>query len=186
MSKFALPIIVIGICAGTYFMYINPTVSDVKDLSQKKSSYNQVLAGSKEVAAKRDDVFTDYNNISLNDINKLDKIVPEIFNSVLFANDINAMASRNSLVVEEFVVDPQRTEDRDAMINQGENNLYKTTIITFRLVGQYRQFIDFLTELESNLRLVDVVGLTIKTVGGQRSTSDSLEYSLEINTYSLR
>ncbi|MCX6702235.1 MAG: hypothetical protein NTX96_03535 [Candidatus Zambryskibacteria bacterium] len=184
--KFALPLITIGICIGTYFIYISPTVSEVKGLSLKKANYDEVLLKSKELKDKRDAVLIDYNNISNADIDKLNKIIPEIFNSVLFANDVNAMASGNNLVVKDFKIDPQRTEDRDLMINQQKSNPYKTTIITFRLVGQYGQFVKFLTALESNLRLIDVVNLSIKTIGGQKSTDNSLEYLLEMNTYSLR
>lgn len=184
--KFALPIIIIAICVGMYFIYIGPTVSEVKALSLQKANYNDVLSKSRELKAKRDDVLIDYNNISNSDIDKLNKIIPETFNSVLFANDINSIAGRNNLVIKDFKVNPQRTEDRSTMTNQQKNNSYKTTIITFKLVGQYSQFVRFLIDLESNLRLVDVVKLSIKTVGGQRSTDESLEYLLEINTYSLR
>lgn len=184
--KYILPLIIIGICVGMYFVYISPTVSLVKTLSLKKANYDQVLLQSKQVAAQRDDVFTEYSNISGTDIDKLDKIIPETFNSVLFANDISAMASRNGLIIKDFKIDPSRTEDRTLMINQIKNNPYGTTVATIRLNGQYSQFVNFLNDLESNLRLVDVTKLSIKTIGGQKSTDNSLEYTLEINTYSLK
>jgi Tfp pilus assembly protein PilO len=184
--KSALSLVVVGICIGMYFVYISPAVSEVKSLSLKKASYDNVLLKSKEVVAKRDEIFVEYNNIPKDSIDKLNKIVPETFNSVLFANDINAMASSNGLAVKDFKVNPQRTEDRDTMTNQQAVNPYITTVVTFRLVGQYSQFIKFLTDIESSLRLLDVVNLSVKTLGGQKSTDDSLEYLLEINTYSLR
>jgi predicted DNA-binding protein (UPF0251 family) len=184
--KFILPLIIIGICVGTYYVYINPVASEVTALRLQKSNYDEVLLKSKELKAQRDDILVDYNNISDADISKLNKIIAETFNSVLFANDISAMAGRNNLAIKDFKVDPQRTEDRELMFNQTKNSPYKVTIITVRLVGQYSQFIKFLTELESNLRLVDVVKLSIKTLGGARSTDNSLEYLLELNTFSLR
>lgn len=184
--KSALSLVVMGICVGVYFVYISPTVSEVKSLSLKKASYDNVLVQSKEVVAKRDSIFIDYNSIPKDDIDKLNKIVPETFNSVLFANDINALASSNSMAVKDFKVNPQKTDDREAMTNEQVAKPYMTTVVTFRLVGQYSQFIKFLTDLESSLRLLDVVNLSVKTLGGQMSTDNSLEYSLEINTYSLR
>ena len=184
--KLILPLTIITICIGMYFIYISPSVSEVKALSLKKANYDEVLLKSRELKAQRDDVLIDYNNISLANINKLNKIIPEIFNSVLFANDVNALASRNNLVVKDFKVDPQRTEDRELMLSQQNKNPYKTTVVTFRLVGQYGQFVRFLVDIESNLRIADVTKLSIRTVGGQRSTDNSLEYLLEINTFSLR
>jgi len=85
-----------------------------------------------------------------------------------------------------ILIDPKRTEERDVMLTQKKEAPYKTAIVTFRLIGQYDKFIKFLTDVESSLRLIDVTKLSIKTVGGQRATDDSLEYSLEMNTYSLK
>jgi Tfp pilus assembly protein PilO len=184
--KFILPIIVLGMCVATYFLYISGTADEVRALSMKKASYDVVLQTAKDVVALRDDVLAESNNISEANINKLNKIVPAIFNSVLFANDINSMASKNNLIVKDFRVNPQVTQDRILMISEQAPTPYKTTVIAFRMVGQYSSFVKFLTDLESNLRLVDVVGLSIRAMGGANSTDNSLEYLLEMNTYSLR
>jgi Tfp pilus assembly protein PilO len=184
--KLLIPLIIIGLCMGMYFMYISPTANEVKILSRQKASYDEVLLKSKEVGALRDDVFAEYNNISEVNINKLSKIVPDTFNSVMFANDMNALASKSNLVVKDFNIDPQRTEDRSLLLSGAKPNPYKATVVTLRLVGQYSSFAKFLKNLETSLRLVDVSSLTIRTLGGQKSTDDSLEYSLEMYTYSLR
>jgi Tfp pilus assembly protein PilO len=161
-------------------------MSDVKALSLKKSDYDQVLLKSKDLKVKRDNLLLEYNNISSTDIDKLNKIVPETFNSILFANDINAMALKNNMPIKDLKIDPQRTEDRELVANQQNNSPYNIVVVSFKVVGQYKQFVTFLSELESSLRLIDVVGLSIKTTGGQKSTDDSLEFLLEMNTYSLR
>ncbi len=184
--KSALSLIVVGICAGAYFLYISPLVSEVKTLSIKKTDYDKVLLESKNVVAKRDDVFAEYNNISAENLDKLNKVVPETFDSVLFANDLNAMASGDNLAVMDLKINPQITADREAMTSEPAAKPYVTTVITFRMTGQYQQFAKFLTDIESSLRLLDVVSLSVKTVGGTKPTDSSLEYSLEINTYSLR
>ena len=184
--KLITPLIIIGICVAAYFTYISKTVDDISILSSTKSSYEAVLKKADEVAVKRVELFKDYEGISKANIEMLNKVIPEMFNSVLFANDINAMASRNNLVVKDFKIDPKRTEERDVMLTQKKEAPYKTAIVTFRLIGQYDKFIKFLTDVESSLRLIDVTKLSIKTVGGQRATDDSLEYSLEMNTYSLK
>ncbi len=184
--KSILQIIILIVCVATYFMYISPTVAVVKALSAESSSYTNVLKKSQEIGIIRDNIWVDYNNISTGDTEKLKKIVPEKFNSVLFANDMNAIAGRHFLIVKDFKVNPQRTEDGGAVDSNQSVNPYKTTIVTFRVVGQYDQFVNFLKEIELSLRLVDVVSLSIKTVGGQKNTDGSLDYLLEMNTYSLR
>ena len=184
--KFSLPFIIIAISLGMYFFYINPTVAEIKTLSSKKVEYNNALVGAGELKAKRDDVLTQYNNISADNIDKLNKIIPATFNSVLFANDVNSIASGDGMSIKDFKVDEPTTDLRDTILSQSQNNLYKTTVITFSVIGQYSQFLKFIGSLESSLRLVDIVGLSVKTLGGQKSGDSPLQFLLEMNTYSLR
>lgn len=184
--KLITPIVIILICFGLYYTYISPTVMDIKSLSLKKSNYDEVLQKVEEVKKKKDDLLAEYNSISSVGIDKLNKIVPETFNSVIFVYEINVMAGKNNLVVKDFKVNVQKTEDRQDIINPQGGSVYKTSTVTFRLIGQYAQFISFLKDLESSLRITDVANLSIKTIGGDKASNESLEYLLEMNTYSLR
>lgn len=184
--KLALPFIIIAISIGVYFVYISPTVEEVRVLSAKKVEYSNALVGAEELKTKRDNVLIDYNNISGENIDKLNKIVPETFNSVLFANDVNAIASGYGLIVKDFKINEPKTDVRDVIINQPANRLYKTTVVTFSVDGQYGSFVKFIQNLESSLHLVDITGLSMKTLGGQKSADSPLQFLLEMNTYSLR
>ena len=167
-----------------YFFYIDPSFSEVKQLSLKKSGYNTVLEKSKELAIKRDSVLADYNSISQTDINRLDKIIPNEFNAVLFANDVSTLASGYGITVKDFKINEPKTEVRDVIINQPKNEGFKTITVSFRLSGGYSQFVRFLSDLESSLRLVDVTSLSVKPNSSQ--ASGLMDYLLEVHTYSLR
>lgn len=184
--KFFIPFIVIGICIGMYFVYINPTITEVQTLSTNKTEYNNILEKIKELSEKRDAILIEYNSIPESDKARLNKIIPETFNPSLFANDINSMASQNGLSIREFKVNEPKTEVREAIINQPQPTGYKTTVIAIKLNGQYSQFVKFLSNLESDLHLIDVLSLLIKPVGSGKSSDTSLEYLLEVRTYSLR
>ena len=184
--KFTTPFIVIAVSIGMYLVYISPTMTNVKLLNLKKSSQNNLLLKTKELAAKRDAILIDYNNISSSDISRLNKIIPDTFNPVLFINDVNGMVFRYGMVIKEFKVNESKTEIRDAILNRPKTEAYRTNVVTLRLQGQYSQFMKFLNDLELGSRLVDIVNLSIKPVGGQDSISGFLDYLLEINTYSLR
>src|SRR3989344_160437 len=97
--KLVLPLITIAVCIGMYFIYINPTIAEVKALSLKKVEYNNALIGAGELKKKRDNVLIDYNNISADNIDRLNKIIPERFNSVSFINDMNSIASGYGLII---------------------------------------------------------------------------------------
>ena len=184
--KLTFPIIIVVVCLGVYFLYINPTAMEVKTLSAKRVEYLTALEKSKELKVKRDAVLVDYNNISSDNIDRLNKIIPDTFNPVLFVNDMNVLASKYGMTVKDFRVDNPETPTRDAIITQPQGKTYKTTVITFRLDAPYSQFQGFLNDLESSLRLVDVTSLSVRSVGGQGGGGGVLDYLLEMNTYSLR
>jgi Tfp pilus assembly protein PilO len=184
--KLITPFIVIAICIGMYFFYISPTAMEVKALSLKKAEYNTVLEKSRELMIKRDEVLGNYNAISDTNIARLEKVIPETFDTVLFANDLNGMASQYGMTVKDLKVNEPKTEVRDTIINSSKNKTFKTTAVGFKVSGSYAQFTKFLESLESSLRIVDVVGLHIQSGANTKGSESPLDYTLEVNTYSLR
>ncbi len=184
--KFITPILVIIISVVIYYSFISSELGDVKALSVQKENYTNVLNEAKDVKAKRDQFINEYNNISPEDVGRLDKIMPAEFNAVSFANDINSIAAVDGLTLQGIV---SGAGDNSSTVIVGAPDAFKTTAVTATLVGQYPQFVKFLTDLETSLRLVDVVDLTITSTNSgsaQKAVSDVLQYRLTLNTYSLK
>lgn len=184
--KFFAPIIVVVVAVGMYFFYIDTALPEVQALREKKSKYDEVMQKAVALGVLRDGILKEYSSVSSDDSDRLNKLIPEKFNAVLFANDINTMIVNNGLSVKDFKTNPQRTEDRSLMNGDEQNVSYLTNIVTFKVIGDYDKFMKFLKEIESSLRLIDVVKLSIKNTGGTKSTDNFLEFTLEVNTYSLR
>ena len=183
--KAITPFLIIGICVGMYFIYIEPNFADIEVLRQKRDEYVNVLEKTKEIKTQRDVATASYNSISIDDIDKLNKMIPAKFDSVVFANDINTIGSKYGLTIESLKVNAPKTQARDVEESaKVKDNIYKTVTVTFTTRGQYEQFVKFLMDLESSLQLVDVGILSIKSGTGQK-TIDALEYELEVYTYSL-
>ena len=168
-----------------YFLYISPAITDVQDLSVKKDEYMNVLSKVQEIKAKRDALSTEYNSISSSDMEKLNKIIPEEFNSVQSANNINNIALKNGMFIKTFRESSASTSNQATGANGSEVGKYKTNIISITLIGQYNQLVSFLKDIESSLELMDVVSLSL-VGGGSKPTDTQYNYTLEINTYSLR
>ena len=126
----------------------------------------------------------DYNSIPQTDIDRLSKVVPATFNTVLFINDLNALASRYSLVLSDFKTADQNNSDGVQNPTVGAI-AYKSHLVSFRLKGEYSNFVDFLKNLESGLQLVDVMNLTLNSFISPGQDGD-MDYTLELNTYSLK
>ena len=190
--KALTPFIVIAICIGMYFIYISPTIADIQSLSTEKASYDNVLQQSKDLTSERDSLLATYNNISQSDITRLDKVVPDTFDGVTFANDINTIASHYGITVKDMKFNEPNAADRTAVGADRTHQVYKTTTVTFALDGQYQAFESFLKDVETSLRLIDVTLLSARALGAANSPNqkiqpgNTIEYTVQVNTYSLK
>ncbi|MES3005226.1 MAG: hypothetical protein V4690_03945 [Patescibacteria group bacterium] len=186
--KSIIQIAIICICGAIYMFYIKPTGDELKVLMSKKSQYDTVLVSSIELKNKRDEVNGEFRTISNENVDRLNKMIPDNFNPVLFANELSFMASKYGMLVRDFRVGEAQIDVREAIINQIEIQPYRTFTVSFSMTGQYSQFESFLRDAEVSLRLIDIVGLQLRSVGGQGggSVGNTYEYSLEVKTYSLR
>src|SRR3989344_6737957 len=160
--KLFSPFILILISVALYFLYISPSIAEVESLSAKKAEYANVLAQSKELKNKRDSVLAAYNGISEEDLARLNKIIPSSFDGVVFANEVNTLASRYGLSVKSFQVNQPTADARAQIVTEQKKGSYQSVAVTLTVNGDYNQFIVFLKEMETSLRLIDVGSLGIK------------------------
>ena len=169
-----------------YFLYISHAILDVKVLSIEKADYTNVLLKSQELKSKRDIVMNDYNNISENDIAVLNKIIPNKFDPIAVVSSINNIATKYGISLKSFKVDEPKVNGQDTMMVQTVVLPYKTSTLNITVSGGYNQFLFFLKDIESSLKLMDVNSLSIKSSGNEKLADNSLEYTLQISTYSLK
>jgi Tfp pilus assembly protein PilO len=190
--KLFLPFIIITICIGMYFLYISPTLAEISALRIQAADYANVLEKSKELIDKRNSARAAFDSISPDNISRLEKVIPETFDPVLFANDINVMAVRNGLVIRDLKLNDSTEKNRSLAGQSGESvpqpssASYKTYTVSLVLKGEYGNFRSFLRDLESSLRIIDTNRLSIRP-GTQRGKEASLSsFEMEVRTYSLK
>ncbi len=184
--KLLTPVAIILVCVGMYYLYISPAAMEAKSLAKKEAELSNVLQQVKVLTIKRDEVATSYNSIPQADIDKLNKIIPSKFDAVAFANDVNTIAMQNGLGFQNYITSSPNQSNQDA----GEviDALpYKTTEVSFKVIGKYQDFLKFLAIIEKDQRLMDVVGLKVEEYAKQDKNYNGLmQFDLKINTYSLK
>ncbi len=176
----------IALSIGIYFMYISPGVGEINALNAKKTEFEQVLLRAKELNDKRDTILTQKNNIPADELDKLNKIIPNTYDSVAFVNDMNNLAAQNGVTLKTSQ-DVVATEGTGAIVaDTAAVSPFKSNTVNFSVIGTYDNFLRFLTSLESSLRLVDVKSLNIKaSTDSKTGQVTGYEYKLEIAVYSL-
>ena len=188
--KQLMPIIILVVCVSMYFVYIKPEMATISEKRAHYTEYKKVIDEVQEIKAKREQLSAQYNSISPTDIDKINKIIPEKFDPVVFANDLNALASEYGISITSIRTDYSVANDKITDDTQVGDNPYRIIVVGFHVRGEYGKFLSFLEELETSLRLMDVTKLDIR--GGaaadpkQKSSVINLEYEVELKTYSLK
>ncbi len=184
--KSILSITVIAICVGMYFMYIKPLTVEIKMKTAEKAEFTKVLSKVKEIKEKREAVLAEYNSISPDEIERLNKIIPEKIDAISMLNNLSVVGERYGVVIKDFKLSENDPNNQD-VTGASHIGSHKTTGVTMHLSGNYDQFLNFLEDVEYSLSLIDVVSLNI--IPGPLSKTGQagvMEFALEANTYSLR
>lgn len=184
--KLLTPVLIIAISVGMYFMYISPTAMDVKVLNQQKIKLDNILEKAKELKIKRESVLLDYTSISESDLDRFNKVIPEKFDPVIFVNNMNTLAFQDSVTVGNFTISSLGSNNEGIVSDVAPVSTYKITSISFKVTGQYDNLLKFLNNLESSLNLFDVVNLSVEQLTSTGSNKNQMQFSLEMNTYSLK
>lgn len=175
-----------GLCVGMYFVYIRPTVVEIGTKRDKLTEYNGVIETTKELKDLRDSLSTKYNDIPADKLLMLSKIIPGKFDSVHFTNDLSAMATKYGMAIKTIRVSNPVSQQNQNDVQVGENT-YKTVNASFTVSGRYDQFSLFLKDLEASLRLIDVVGLSVKSGSAPKKGEEVImDFAFDIQTYSLQ
>jgi Tfp pilus assembly protein PilO len=208
MFRFATPIILVVIAVSGFFVFIQPTYKEITDLNTQIVSYNQALDNSRSFAEERDKLVNKNNSISLEDKSRLQKFLPDNVDNIRLILEIGNIASPYGMVLEDVKYDTltqssttsstsgtPATPSTSAKTTQS-NQDYGTWNLEFSTQGTYNNFLNFVKDLESNLRIVDISSIQFSSntgtgptgvgVGVTPNNSNIYKYSFKIKTYWLK
>lgn len=205
--KLILPISFLIISGVLFFVFINPTYGDVKQLRTDVSTYNIALNNSTELQKTRDSLIETYKNIKKEDKERLDHFLPSTINNIELILEVEKIASLHGMPVKDIKFDSMSvgvkdkstdTLNTDDSIITAEKNPkdylpYGIFPVSFVVEGDYDTFVSFLKDLEHNLRLVDIKSVSfsvpsiVTTTQGSNNTNPNIfSYSLNVETYWLK
>jgi len=200
MFRFATPVILIGIAAGGFFMFTDPLYNDISTIKAEVVSYNEALDNSKSLEAERDKLTQKYNAFDPGNLTKLEKLLPDSVSNIRLILEIEKIASPYGMVLKDVKYDTISTTaaTNPATGTQGTiktnttdqtlNKDYGTWDLEFSTQGTYNNFVNFVKDLESNLRIIDISSVQFASNTGATTTtsSDVYKYVFKIKTYWLK
>mgnify|MGYP001603578153 FL=1 len=157
--------------------YVQPALSKIEDLRAEQEVVTDTIDKAREVIRLRDKLSGTYNSIAPADIQKVRKFLPAGSAVSVFLVDLEVLAKEAEIHVQTIAF----TEEGGTNSEKSENIGMQTLTVTVRVEGTYEDFQKFLTLLERNLRLVDVVRINLK--GQSEEVKSNMQFDIELKAY---
>lgn len=197
MFRIIFPIISIIIAVVGIFGFVMPGYKELSTLKTQVAAYDQALNNSRSLEEERDKLTQKFNSINAVDLDKIEKLVPDNVDNIRLILEIEKLASPYGMVLKDVhyeVVSKDDQENKQTPKQGGStknmNSEYGSWDLEFTTEGSYNDFVSFVSDLEQNLRIVDVVSVqfssgssdNINKTGSQKP----YKYKFKIKTYWLK
>lgn len=182
-------------------MFTNPSYARIKTLRAQNAQYSEALANSRKLQEERDALGQKYNSIPPASLARLMKFLPDTADNIRLIIDIQRIGQTYGLTLSSIKYDAKQanggntpgsnTVSAPAINTAGDlaaaSADYGTFSLEFSVQSTYENFLKFMGDLESSLRLVDIQSVTFNA-DSSSTTSDNGKtvFTVKLNTYWLK
>lgn len=196
MARTIISITGIIVAGLVFFYYTRPAYDNINVLQAQIGQYDQALDKSAELQKLKDTLLSRYNAFDPNAKIRLQKMVPDHVDNIRLILDIDSLAGRFGMALQNVIISaPGDGGDQTVIgaISSGKQK-YDSLTLKFSVRSTYANFVKFMEQLESSLRMVEVVSLTITpesaagalAQSGGLSGGNNYKYDITIRTFWLR
>jgi len=192
MVRLIITIVAFALALGIFFMYTQPTYDSTRELKDKIRQYNQALDKAAELQQLKQALLSRYNAFDPADLSRLQKLLPDHVDNVRLILDIDNLAGRYGMALQNVVISTpgkdKENEEESSLGAIGESQQkFDSLTLQFSTQATYPLFMQFLQELESSLRIVDLVSLTLTPeTDATASKEPTYSFDITIKTYWLK
>ena len=190
MTKAILSVLFIGGAVLTFVLYVSPTYDDVQNNRAAVERFDEALAKTREIQQLKNDLLSRYNLFAGSNLDRLQKMLPDHVDNVRLVLDMDSIASQYGIRIQNVSVQQQldaRAGSSGTVLNGGDtqNRPYQSLILQFEVVATYDEFVLLLRDLESSLRIVDLVSLSVRPRASTTTTDPIYTFGVSLRTYWL-
>jgi Tfp pilus assembly protein PilO len=191
--KFIFPSILIAIALGVFLSFVNPTYQEIKVLKANSAVYDSALTNSQRLQEQRDALSARYRTFPTENLSKLAKLLPDNVDNIRLIIDVQQMAQTYGMSISSIKFDSTATVNAPAAGNQmaaanagdirDAQKDYGTFNLEFSTTGSYDNFLKFLKDLETSLRVTDIQSISFSS---DQDTKTGYTYVVKLKTYWLK
>ena len=201
MFRYLVPTILTGAAIAGFFVFAKPIMGEISDVKQEIASYNEALDNANALENERDKLTTKLNSIDPVNLSKLEKLLPDSVDNIRLILEIEKIASPYGMLLKDVTYDSTTNTGNSSKPNtqsgiSGDQTQKDTTkgygewSLGFSTQGSYTNFLSFVKDLESNLRMVEIQSITFSSGEGvslgKVQPSDYYKYDFKIKTFWLK
>lgn len=199
--RYILLLIIIGASLAAFFMVVKPRYDKLQAVKNEVSTYDESLETAEQLKISREELIAKYNSIPKSDLDNIKTLLPDSVDNIRLIIQLDSLATKNGLSIlrnvdyksDALVAASSGSPDAAATDMSGIESArrpYGELTVSFQTQGQYANFLAFLSDLEQNLRLVDVtaVDFTVASSDGSsgQALASNLSYKVTLKTYWLK
>jgi Tfp pilus assembly protein PilO len=188
MTHRILPIVALLIAGGLFFGYVHPTYTGkVATLSQEIQTLDGALSAAKRFQAKESELAAEKAQLPAEQLARLETYLPDGVDNVQLILDLNALAARSGLALSDFNVEdagapqPNAPESSRGPLSLQSATPTESLNLSLKATGTYAALRTFLAGVETSLRPLDLVDITLVD-----STTGVYTYQMTFRFYWLR
>jgi Tfp pilus assembly protein PilO len=190
MNRNLMPIILIVIAIGVFYTFTDSRITGLKAIQATNSQYLSAINNSVELISQRDAILKKYNTISTTDQARLNTMLPDNVDNVRLIIDINGIASRHGFSLQNISTSADSSKTSTPAVstiseNSGASDQtpsYGAVTVSFGFTSSYQNFLAFMQDIQSSLRILDISQLSVSP----GATPGSYSYSMQLTTYWLK
>jgi Tfp pilus assembly protein PilO len=185
MTRIIFAFLFLIAAAAIFWQWTLPAYEQIKILEEEKAVVEEALANSRQLQKLRDEILSQYNIVSQDELNRLNKLLPSQLDTDSLITMLESRAQAHGLLLKKI---DTVSSARQAQTSQGQLGqegaliaappLYETAPLIFPISGPYNSVISFLKDLEKNIRLIDVGSLSFSS-----AAADIYEFNVSAKLY---
>lgn len=195
MMKIFTTVLALAIAGAVFIIYTQPAYGSVKSLQARIGEYNAALDKARELQELKRSLLARYNTFSTEQLDRLTKMLPDHVDNVRLVLDLDAMATRYGMAVQNVVISKKEIVSKETTVIGaiGEQKLkYDSLTLEFSTEGTYTSFAQFIQDLESSLRIVELNAFSIEQAQIARDADEAAptepvyRFDISLRTYWLK
>lgn len=178
MLKILISLFLLAGAGVIFFTESKNYFPEIKSLRKQVFSYNETINTAKKVRSSIDKTLGEYNAISQDNVDRINKMIPSGAESMKLVVQIDEMMRKSGLSL--AGIDTKDTVDKNFVSAVSKNGglTAEPLFLSIKARGSYESFHSFIEKLEKSLRLIDVDSVKISPVG-----QDDYSFSIEAVSY---